>query len=566
MTTFIDTLKPFAEYHGTRGQVLPALIIAQGILESGNGTSELAVNANNLFGIKKGSDWTGETYSVVSPEYTPEGVYYETLSEFRKYPSYEGCVIDLVNKYNTMARYSAVLGDMDYRSVTQKVWEAGYATDPLYPQKLQRIIEQYQLAEIIPAEEEIVMPKASDYEIAIDGGHGPNTPGKETPIVPSLGRKIQEEEFNFAVAKKLDVELRRCGFRTFFTHNEGYDVPLTTRTNKANAEKADALVSIHFNAMGNTFAYSTAEGFSCHIQEGMSNTSGAYKLAKIMCEELARGTKQVNRGIVKQNLAMTRQTNMTAVLVECGFMDDPEEALLMLNPKFQQEVAAELAKAFCRYYGVPYVSAGGPTVPAPTSKYYRVRKSWADAGSQKGSFADLVNARELANELADQDYNVYDWNGKLVYDPKPEAEVEKWYRVRKTWADVDSQKGAFQDPNEARVLADQLQKDGYEVYGPDGKVYYTPPAVVKVSKPAPPKEEDDMLEGLIVLHGKDDFVAAEKVAHKTGFPMAMKQGNLKAKHIIKVGGSKTGLKADKITLLSGSSWQATVAEVDKFLK
>lgn len=58
--TFIKKLAPFAVKHGRASGVLPLLIIAQGILESAAGTSDLAINANNLFGIKKGSGWSGE--------------------------------------------------------------------------------------------------------------------------------------------------------------------------------------------------------------------------------------------------------------------------------------------------------------------------------------------------------------------------------------------------------------------------------------------------------------------------------------------------------------------------
>lgn len=211
------------------------------------------------------------------------------------------------------------------------------------------------------------MVQAKDLLVGIDDGHGPQTAGKRTPYIAALGREIRENEFNKAVADLLEAELKRCGFRTLQTAPTDIDTPLTTRTNTANKAKADLLVSIHFNAMGNTFAYSTARGFSVHIQEGLSNTSKSYKLAQLMIEELAKGTPQVNRGIVKQNLAITRQSNMTAALVECGFMDDPDEALLMINKAFQQEVARELTTAICRFFGVPYKGASdAPSATLPT--------------------------------------------------------------------------------------------------------------------------------------------------------------------------------------------------------
>ena len=148
---FIDKLAPFAVKHGLANGVLPSLIIAQGVLESGSGTSELATKANNLFGIKAGSGWTGLTYTKRTSEQDKDGnVTYENAA-FRKYPSYEGCVIDLVHKYTHGTgwedhnRYSAVLNQTDYKKATAAVKAAGYATDVKYPDKLNKIIEQYNL-------------------------------------------------------------------------------------------------------------------------------------------------------------------------------------------------------------------------------------------------------------------------------------------------------------------------------------------------------------------------------------------------------------------------------------
>lgn len=209
------------------------------------------------------------------------------------------------------------------------------------------------------------MVQASDFLVGLDDGHSPDTAGKRTPFIAALGRQIRENEFNKAVVDLLDQELKRCGFRTMQTAPTDKDTPLKERTDKANKAKCDLLISIHFNAMGSTFAYSAAKGFSVHIQPGNKSNpnSSAHKFARLAIEELSKGTVQTNRGIVGQDLHMTRESNMPAVLVECGFMDDPEEALLMINPEFQKEVAGELARAVCRYFGVPYSEVKGAQSP-----------------------------------------------------------------------------------------------------------------------------------------------------------------------------------------------------------
>lgn len=217
------------------------------------------------------------------------------------------------------------------------------------------------------------MAKASDYLIVLDDGHGSATAGKRTPYIKSLGRQIRENEFNKPTVNYLEAELKRCGFRTLQTAPTDADVPLNTRVRTANNAKADLFVSIHFNAMDGKFdgPGKDPSGFSAHIDPG----SGSRVFAGIALKHLSKGTPQKNRGIVEQNLAVTRDTRMHAVLFELGFMDNEVEAMLMLNKDFQREVAQELAMAICEHFKVPYtyasVEAPSKPVEAPiTAKGY----------------------------------------------------------------------------------------------------------------------------------------------------------------------------------------------------
>jgi N-acetylmuramoyl-L-alanine amidase len=213
------------------------------------------------------------------------------------------------------------------------------------------------------------MVKASDFLIALDDGHGIGTAGKRTPYIQSLGRQIRENEFNEKVTFFLKVELERCGFRTILTAPTDEDTPLKSRTDLANSKKANALVSNHFNAFDGKFdgPGKDAEGHSLHIY---FNDAQDRRLAESIAKYLKQGTRQVYRGIIEQNLHMTREFNGPAVLVENGFMDNEREALLMINEEFQRESAREQARGICDFFGVPYVAAGSVVVPpeAGTSK------------------------------------------------------------------------------------------------------------------------------------------------------------------------------------------------------
>jgi flagellum-specific peptidoglycan hydrolase FlgJ len=120
---------------------IPAsIILAQGILESGAGKGDLALTANNHFGIKCHNDWTG------GKVYKDD----DSLQEcFRKYnqasESYQDHAMVLTGK----KRYSNLftLPKGDYKAWARGLKDAGYATDPRYPEKLVSYIESYNLSQ-----------------------------------------------------------------------------------------------------------------------------------------------------------------------------------------------------------------------------------------------------------------------------------------------------------------------------------------------------------------------------------------------------------------------------------
>jgi N-acetylmuramoyl-L-alanine amidase len=252
--------------------------------------------------------------------------------------------------------------------------------------------------------------KASDYLVALDDGHGISTAGNRTPILPNglkseTGNFMHENEFNRAVVTNLDIILKRCGFRTLLVAPTDEDVPLKTRTDLANAKKADAYVSIHANAIDGRFDGNDPEGLEVFHYP---NSTNGKKLATLVHKHLIQGTKQKDRGVKSANFHVLRETNMVAILVEAGFMDNLYEAKLLLSKAFREEVATEVAKGICEYFKVPFVE--GKEVP---KNLYRVRLSWEDAKSQKGAFSVLQNAIDLAD--ANKGYKVFDESGKQVY-------------------------------------------------------------------------------------------------------------------------------------------------------
>jgi len=135
---YIENYSPIAKEEMIQYGIPASITMAQGILESGAGRSELSKKSNNHFGIKCHKGWTGER------------VYHdddESQECFRKYkdPKYSfrdhSLFLTQRSRYENLFSYKKD----DYKSWAKGLRKAGYATDPKYPQKLINIVEKYKL-------------------------------------------------------------------------------------------------------------------------------------------------------------------------------------------------------------------------------------------------------------------------------------------------------------------------------------------------------------------------------------------------------------------------------------
>jgi hypothetical protein len=135
---YIGTYKDIAIRKMEEYKIPASITLAQGILESGNGLSELAKKSNNHFGIKCHSSWTGKK------------VYHDDDRRgecFRKYPTAEGSFNDHSKFLTNRGRYEFLfdLSPDDYKAWAKGLKKAGYATDRKYPKKLISFIENFEL-------------------------------------------------------------------------------------------------------------------------------------------------------------------------------------------------------------------------------------------------------------------------------------------------------------------------------------------------------------------------------------------------------------------------------------
>ncbi|MDC0408833.1 glucosaminidase domain-containing protein [Flavobacteriaceae bacterium] len=138
MSMYIESFAPIAIEEMRLYGIPASITLAQGILESGSGSGTLAIKANNHFGIKCHTTWTGER------------VYHDDdeLGEcFRKYTDVKYSYRDHSLFLTQRSRYADLfkLKISDYQGWARGLKKAGYATDPKYPDKLISLIERFDL-------------------------------------------------------------------------------------------------------------------------------------------------------------------------------------------------------------------------------------------------------------------------------------------------------------------------------------------------------------------------------------------------------------------------------------
>jgi flagellar protein FlgJ len=156
---FVKTLYPIAEEAAASIGLDPRVLLAQSALETGWGRKMIAMpdgsNSHNLFGIKADARWQGEQATVNTVEYR-DGVAAQERASFRSYGSYEESFRDYVKFLQENPRYQEALSQShDAESFTQRLQDAGYATDPIYAKKIARVMNsktmQFALSELLSA-------------------------------------------------------------------------------------------------------------------------------------------------------------------------------------------------------------------------------------------------------------------------------------------------------------------------------------------------------------------------------------------------------------------------------
>ena len=192
-----------------------------------------------------------------------------------------------------------------------------------------------------------------DFVLILDNGHGSNTPGKCSP-----DRTLREYAWTRIMTDLIARKARAKGIRAEIIVPETTDVPLATRSARANAIarkhglKKCLFLSVHINAAGADGRWHDATGFTAWVAQNASRNSKTF--ARLVTAEMKARGLGGNRapnplGYHTANFAVIRRADCPAVLTENLFQDNRTEVRYLLSPQGQDTIAEAHVAAIEKY-------------------------------------------------------------------------------------------------------------------------------------------------------------------------------------------------------------------------
>ena len=193
----------------------------------------------------------------------------------------------------------------------------------------------------------------SDKIIVIDVGHGGGDPGK----VAVYGK--DEKYLNLEVALKLKDLLEKSGAKVIMTREDDSGLYLNETDNMMwqkqgdmikrrqiiQNSSGDMMISIHMNSYPDTSIFGAQTFY-------LKNDEESHKLGKLIQEELVEVSFKFNKREAKCNSTyyILKENNMPSVVVECGFISNPEEEKMLNDSGYQEKLSWAMLKAIARYF------------------------------------------------------------------------------------------------------------------------------------------------------------------------------------------------------------------------
>ena len=190
--------------------------------------------------------------------------------------------------------------------------------------------------------------------VYLDAGHGGYDPGASY-----FG--ISEKSLTLAIQSRVKAKLEAERYQVVTTRTSDTYVDLTDRSRAANASESDIFVSIHINASGSSAAQGIETYYYQPYAEYPSRINATYHanptrlsmsdtLANAIQSSLINATGAQNQGVKRQTFAVLRETTAPAVLLELGFLSNPQEAARLNTSAYQETLANAIVAGIKSYY------------------------------------------------------------------------------------------------------------------------------------------------------------------------------------------------------------------------
>lgn len=199
--------------------------------------------------------------------------------------------------------------------------------------------------------------------VVIDAGHGGTNFG-----TLSFDHKLREKDLTLDWARRVKKLLEGSKWEVVMTRESDFVLSLTERVAIAEMRKADLFISLHFNSAGGTNASAKAatgletycfapQGMESHLTRGFADEVGVsfgnnrfdienLELAYDLHRSILKRTGRTDRGIRRARfMTVLREQQRPAVLIEGGYLSNPEEAKLIATPEYRQKLAEGVAEA-----------------------------------------------------------------------------------------------------------------------------------------------------------------------------------------------------------------------------
>ena len=171
--------------------------------------------------------------------------------------------------------------------------------------------------------------------VIIDAGHGGSDVG-------ATREGVYEKDLTLDMSKRLATILRKKGLNVLMVRNNDATVSLEERVEFSEKNKADVFVSIHVNSS----VTPEGNGLETHYY-----TPQSYDFAQIVHREFTSAIKAKDRGLFKSKFYVINHTTCPSILVETGFISNPEEREELLTTQRKQKTAESIAKGILKYLG-----------------------------------------------------------------------------------------------------------------------------------------------------------------------------------------------------------------------